>query len=236
MGVPVSSDQVLWHEGGIGADVRGVSVIEVFADVSCPFAHVGIRRWFERREASGAHHVRLRVRAWPLEIVNGSGLDGPHVAPKVDALRAQAAPDLFVGFDPSSFPGSTLPALRLTHAAYEIGTEVGEAVARELRDALWEQGMDVGDPSVLAAVADWFGVDGFDAADAADPGDAPEMDPVLADLEDGRRRGVVGSPHFFGPDWSMFCPTLAIAHDENGLRVERALAAFEELATASFGP
>ncbi|MFZ4518319.1 MAG: disulfide bond formation protein DsbA, partial [Microthrixaceae bacterium] len=69
--------------------------IEVFADVSCPFAHVGLRRVVQERDRRGRTDVVLRVRAWPLEVVNGEALDGPHVAEKVDALRAQVAPDLF---------------------------------------------------------------------------------------------------------------------------------------------
>ena len=34
-------------------------VVEVFADVLCPFAHVGIRRFVERRHAAGRDDVRL---------------------------------------------------------------------------------------------------------------------------------------------------------------------------------
>src|SRR6478735_6336015 len=40
--------------------------IEVFADVRCPFAHVGLRRLVERRRALGRDDVRLVVRAWPM--------------------------------------------------------------------------------------------------------------------------------------------------------------------------
>jgi hypothetical protein len=49
-----------------------VRVVEVFADVSCPFAHVGLRRLVEQRDKLARDDIVLRVRAWPLELVNGS--------------------------------------------------------------------------------------------------------------------------------------------------------------------
>ena len=50
-------------------------VIEVFADVACPFTHIGLRRLVEQRAALGRDDVTLLVRAWPLELVNGKPLD-----------------------------------------------------------------------------------------------------------------------------------------------------------------
>jgi len=46
------------------------TVIEVFADVACPFTHVGLKSFVARRAGLGRDDVILRVRAWPLEIVN----------------------------------------------------------------------------------------------------------------------------------------------------------------------
>jgi hypothetical protein len=42
---------------------------------------------------------------------------------------------------------------------------------------------------------------------------------VEADLAEGRRRGVVGSPHFFGPRGDFFCPSLDIHHDDAGYHI-----------------
>src|SRR3954464_13451066 len=47
--------------------------IEVFADVACPFTHVGLCRLVARRRESNSDAV-LWVRAWPLELVNGEPL------------------------------------------------------------------------------------------------------------------------------------------------------------------
>lgn len=181
-------------------------VIEVFADIGCPFTHVGLRRFVERRDELGRSDVRLRVRSWPLEVVNGQPLDPDFIAEEVEDLRAQVVPDLFVGFSAAAFPSTSIPALGLTSAAYDAGTSVGEAVALELRDLLFEQGRDVADPSVLAEVAGRHGVDV--------PDDAVER--VRADHEEGVSRGVIGSPHFFTPGHGFFCPSLEIARDDDG--------------------
>ena len=86
------------------------TVIEVFADVGCPFTHVGLRRMVDRRDELGRTDVVLRVRAWPLEHVNHTPLDPAFIAEEVAAIRVQVAPDLFTGFVPGAFPATSLPA------------------------------------------------------------------------------------------------------------------------------
>ena len=54
---------------------------------------------------------------------------------------------------PSVSPASSVPALALTHAAYEKAATVGESVAMELRDCLFERGLDISKPDVLWGIA-----------------------------------------------------------------------------------
>ena len=96
----------------------------------------------------------------------------------------------------------------LAARAYEQGAAVGEAVSLELRDLLFEQGVDVAQPDVLAEVAERHGV--LPAAGATD------RQLVLDDLDEGRERGVIGSPHFFTPAGAFFCPSLDISRDAQG--------------------
>jgi hypothetical protein len=63
------------------------------------------------------------------------------------------------------------------------------------------RGEDIGDPAVLDHLR-------FDLA--LGPPHPSARRHVLADWAEGRRRGVVGSPHFFVGDDSFFCPTLQI--------------------------
>jgi predicted DsbA family dithiol-disulfide isomerase len=181
--------------------------IEVFAELACPFTHFALRRIVERRAQQDRTVPLLRIRPWPLELVNGRALDPRHVAEEVRAMRAQVSPDLFAGFDDRAFPSTSMAGFRVAEAAYAVDVGLGERVSLALRDALFEQGRDIGDAAVLADVASAHGV--------ALPGPALD-DAVHRSYAEGRRRGVVGSPHFFVGGTSGFCPLLDISRDDEG--------------------
>ncbi len=200
--------------------------VEVFADVICPFTHVGLRRLTARRGELRLEAPVLVVRAWPLEIVNGAPISPDFVLEEVEALRATVAPDLFAHFDRDKFPRSSLPSLALAARAEAQG--VGERCSLALRDALFEHGRDLNDPRELDRIASEAGVRGKVG---------PEDDAsVLADLEDGRARGVIGSPHFFVGGVSFFCPSLKIERVDGHLHLDVDLEGFEALAGECFGP
>jgi predicted DsbA family dithiol-disulfide isomerase len=198
-------------------------MIEVYADVCCPFTHVGLRRLVERREQLG-RRGEVRVRAWPLELVNGEPVAAATVAEEVEALRAQVAPDLFTGFDADRFPSTTLPALALAAAGYRRAPEVGERVSLALRDALFEEGRDVADAGVLGDIGRAHGVAAEPVDDAA----------VLAEWKEGRRRGVLGSPHLFTAGHDAFCPTLDIRRVDGELQIEADPSALERFVDLAF--
>ena len=50
------------------------TTVEVFAEITCPFAYVGLKHVVEH-VAELDVPVDIIVRAWPLEWVNGAGLD-----------------------------------------------------------------------------------------------------------------------------------------------------------------
>jgi predicted DsbA family dithiol-disulfide isomerase len=203
-------------------------VVEVFADVWCPFTHVGLRRILARRRALGRDDIAFRIRAWPLELQNGEPLDADFVGEEIEALRAQVAGDLFAGFDRDAFPGSTLPALELAAAAYEHSVQQGEAVSLALRDALFEEGRNIASDDVLTRIAG--------AAHVTRGDDEHRRTAVLDDWAEGKRQGVIGSPHFFVGDDSFFCPSLAITRDDNGhLRVAFDAESFEAFLGRVFG-
>ena len=187
-----------------------MSTVEVFADVLCPFTHVGLHTLIDRRAGRGLDAPRLRIRAWPLELINGKPLDPDHIAAEIVALRGSVRPDLFSGFSVSAFPQTSMTAFALTAAADRTEDPVLiENVGMALRNSVFEQGLDIGRPEVVSAVADRFGLTPLDA-------DATEA-AVRADWDEGKRRGVVGSPHFFTPGGgNWFCPGLAISRDDAG--------------------
>ncbi len=187
--------------------------IEVFADIWCPFAHVGLRAVEEQRALAGRSDVAIWVRAWPLELVNGAPLDPTVTWEHAEALRDQIAPKLFRHLDVGRFPTSTLEALALANRAYRTDLEVGERVSFALRNALFEEGRDISDPVVLQCLAHDLGVAVPDGSDRA---------AVHIDWDEGKQRGVLGSPHFFCADTDVFCPSLNITKDPiGGLSVVR---------------
>ena len=193
----------------------GMDAVEVYAEVCCPFAHVGLHRVRDRRVERGG--PPLRIHAWPLELVNGGPMDPDAIAHKVEVIRAAVAPDLFAGFDPAAWPATSLPAMELTSAAYALDDATGEAVALAVRDAMWEHGRDVSDPTVLGEIAAAHGL-------ALPP--AGQRTAIEAEWRDGVARGVVGSPHFFTHDHGFFCPALDITSDAEGLHITADAARF----------
>jgi predicted DsbA family dithiol-disulfide isomerase len=201
-------------------------LIEVYADIWCPFAHVGLRSAVARRDALGRPDVVLSVRAWPLELVDGAALDPRATAEHVEDLRAQVAPDLFAHFDPGRFPRSSLAALALAAAAYRRDELTGEAVSLALRDALFEEGRDISDPEVLSALARAHGV--------GDVGDR-DLESVYSQWHEGESRGVRGSPHFFCGKADALCPSLEISEDGEGhLALRKNMEEFEEFLAGCF--
>lgn len=187
-----------------------MKTLEVFAEILCPFTHAGLHTLIDRRGECGRTEPRLRIRAWPLELINGKPLDPHHIDAEVSALRTSVRPDLFASFSIDTFPNSSMAAYALTAAADLTGDAVVvEEVGMSLRNAVFEEGLDIGRPEVVAPIAAGFGLEPLD-------GDVTAA-AVRADWDEGRARGVVGSPHFFtseGGNW--FCPALAISRDDVG--------------------
>ena len=202
-----------------------MTVIEIYADVCCPFAHAGLRAVLRRRTELGRDHdVAVRMRAWPLELVNGTPLDPGLTAQHAEELRSQVAPNLFTHLDTAHFPKTSLPALALAEAAYRRSQATGEAVSLAVRNALFEEGRDISQPDVLAAVARANGIEPAGPADDAE---------VLAEWHTGERRGVKGSPHLFCGAIDAFCPSLDISKDGSGqLHVRRDTEALDAFLSA----
>jgi predicted DsbA family dithiol-disulfide isomerase len=184
--------------------------VEVFADITCPFTHVGLKRVLAHI-AEIDHPIDIIVRAWPLEWVNDTGLDVVAVKVKAKALSTQLGVDDFSGLRTDRWPATTIPALNLAAAGYADSPSTGLAISVALREALFENGHDVSDPAVLGAIAATHGV----AANGTER-DSVASSAVRADYEDGLAKGVSGSPHFWVGRDDFFCPALDLGHDADG--------------------
>lgn len=205
--------------------------VEIYADLGCPFAYVGLRRLIRERQERGVD-LTLRLRAWPLELVNGTPLDPAMLGAEIEAIRGGLEPGMFAGFDPGRFPTSTVPAMGLVAVAGSRSDELGESVGMQLRTLLWEEGADIGDPEVLAPVAAEAGLtSGGDLAVVLAEGRRR----VEAEWSEGVDRGVIGSPHFFVAQDDFFCPAVSVSHDDDGYHVTATPERFEAFVAAVFG-
>lgn len=212
----------------LSGSVEPGTVIEVFADIWCPFTHVGLHMIKDLQLRSGRTDIGIHVRAWPLELVNQRPMDPLSTRANATELRAQVAPELFGAYlapdtpaegAPAWFPSSTLEALALVARAYRHGLSRGEAVSFAVRRELFEEGHDISSPEVLTEIATDHGIDLPDDQDRAT---------VRADWAEGTSREVIGSPHFFKGSDSKFCVALRISKDPvTGLSVQRNAAALE---------
>ena len=199
--------------------------IEIYADIWCPFAHVGIGEAFAERQRAGRSSVAIVVRSWPLELVNGVPMDPQKVAQNAAALREQVAPDLFKRVDPSNFPTTTIPALALAAAGYRRDNPTGEAISLALRHAIFEEGRNVADVAVLDEIARRHDLEVANSV----------VTDVIADWQVGQGLGVQGSPHFFSGGRNVFCPVLDISRNTHGeLQLKRVNDTLEEFLTESF--
>jgi len=190
------------------------TTVEVFAEITCPFAYVGLQHVIEH-VAELDEPVGVIVHAWPLEWVNGTGLAYGGVETKAQALREQLDLDVFNGLHATAWPSTTIPALALASAAYDIDVPTGLAVSTDLRTAVFELGVDIGDPDVLVEIARAHGV-AFDPTD-----DAGHERAVRSEYDDGQRRGVKGSPHYFVAVDDFFCPALDLGRDADDHLIAR---------------
>jgi hypothetical protein len=71
--------------------------LEVYADIGCPFAHVGLRAAIHERSRLGRDDVKLVIPAWPLELVNGAPLHTASMASMGAACFASAGTGLRKG-------------------------------------------------------------------------------------------------------------------------------------------
>ncbi len=185
-------------------------VITIYADILCPFTHVGLRTLVDQRKSIRALSPLLDLRAWPLELINGQPLDAHHIAAEISGLRKSVSPELFGGFKIETFAKTSMHAFRLSAAAAATSDlELSETIGLALRDAVFEHGLDIGDPAVIEAIAQPFGLPLLSELETHNA--------VSADWEAGKRRGVIGSPHLFvRNDAGSFCPALDIRRDTAG--------------------
>lgn len=189
--------------------------IDVFADVVCPWCHLGERRLtaaLERIDATEAVQVRWRAfqldpsapeEPGPLRPVLQRRY-GPGALDAMTERLRDAGPEVGIEFRFDRVRRvNSLAALRLVAWADETeGPDAGRRLLDRLFRAYFTEGGDISDPSSLTRWAADAGLDAALAAEAlAARSGAARVD---ADLADAAERAVTGVPTFVIDDgWAI---------------------------------
>jgi predicted DsbA family dithiol-disulfide isomerase len=173
-------------------------VLTVFSDLHCPWAYVLSIRLRRARTAVGEPPVAWRC--WPLELVNERGTPWETLSQEIPVLT-QLEPDHFAPPRRQTWPSTLLPAMEALKVAGELGgTEAADRFDEAARRAFFLDRRDLSIRPTLAEIAAEAGLDRARFLDAFDGGGLRRS--VVADWQEGQRRGVEGSPHVFLPDGS----------------------------------
>ncbi|MGI8759702.1 MAG: DsbA family oxidoreductase [Jatrophihabitantaceae bacterium] len=180
-----------------------MQTVTIWSDIHCPWAFVAVHRLRAARDRY-RREVVIDQRAWPLELINGTG--SPYkIVVQETAVLANHEPEIFSAYRNDSWPSSFLAAFELVAAARRAqGERAAEDVDYALRLAFFRDSVDVsiragleqalelaagaGDVDRAAVLAEW------------DTG-AARTD-VLGDYERSKSQPIQGSPQVFWPDGS----------------------------------
>ena len=176
--------------------------IVVWGDIACPWATLAVHRLHEARRRAGREaEVRLDLRSFPLELVNGRPTPKPVLEaeiPVVGALAPDLGLQLWTG-EPWTWPGSVLLALEAVQAAKTQSLVASEQLDLGLRRAMFAESRHVG---ILATILDVAkrcpALDSYALEDALRDGRARAT--VMEQWRVAEGDEVKGSPHVFLAD------------------------------------
>jgi predicted DsbA family dithiol-disulfide isomerase len=175
--------------------------VQVWSDLLCPFAYVGLLRFYRARARLGLDDaVRVEHHSFPLELFNGPhprrGTDSEAVG--VGSIEPEAEFRLWTAPD-DQYPHTVLLAAEAVIAARAQGAAASEALDLALRRAFWTHSRSISHRAVILDVAEETGtVDVKDLAAALDEG--RHRADLMTDFAVAQTDAVAGSPTFRLPD------------------------------------
>jgi predicted DsbA family dithiol-disulfide isomerase len=168
--------------------------IEVWSDLLCPFAYVGLLRLRRARERLGLEDVRVEHHTFPLEL-----FDGPHPRRGTDTeavglgqIEPEAGFRVWAAAD-DLYPHTVLLAAEAVHAASAQSPTAGEELDLALRRAFWTDSRSISHRQVILDVA--AGVTQVDVGGlAAALDDGRHRKQVMADFAVAATDAIPGSP------------------------------------------
>ncbi|MEL7536162.1 MAG: DsbA family oxidoreductase [Pseudomonadota bacterium] len=199
----ISGDKILSLVGDRAVPDQGLTV-DIIADVICPWSRIGVQRLLTAIESV---HGPAELRWFPFQLNPDMAPDGmalehyltsrfgdpKAVEPALLELTKLAAREgATMRFDRITRVPNTFDAHCLLHQAADAGVQTELALA--FFNAYYEQGDDLGDPTVLRRIADLNGLDKA-TIDAAFE-DERLRTVVRANEAMARNAGVAGVPNF----------------------------------------
>ncbi|MGN9847004.1 DsbA family oxidoreductase [Nonomuraea sp. H19] len=171
--------------------------VQVWSDLLCPFAYVGLLRLRRARERLRLD-LQIEHRTFPLELFNG-----PHPRRGTDTEAVglgQIEPDaqfrIWTAAD-DLYPHTVLLAAEAVHAANAQGLKAGEALDLALRRAFWTHSQSISHRQVILDVASELPdgiIDVTRLAAALDSG--RHRADVMGDFAVSQTDAISGSPTF----------------------------------------
>lgn len=177
--------------------------VQVWSDLLCPFAYVGLLRLRRARSRLGLDgEVRLEHRTFPLELFNGPhprrGTDTEAVA--LGQIEPEANFRVWTAAD-DVYPHTVLLAAEAVHAASAQSLAAGEELDMALRRAFWSRSRSISHRQVILDVAAELPAGVLDVPElAAALDDGRHRATVMADFAVARTDAIAGSPTFRLPD------------------------------------
>jgi predicted DsbA family dithiol-disulfide isomerase len=163
-----------------------------WAEYYCPWCYItSVRLHTVAPEYAG--RVRLRIRAFPLEVVGGEAAPRDILEQEwwLAAVQEPSAP--FVPYTAPTWPTTTLPAFEAVRCAGQQSEEAAQAYDLRVRRAFFGESRDISQREVLLEIARDIGLDLPSFTRAFDSGSVRES--IVQEGHEGKQRyGVRGTP------------------------------------------
>jgi predicted DsbA family dithiol-disulfide isomerase len=181
-----------------------------WAEYYCPWCYVAAVR-LHKILPEYAGRIRLRTRAFPLEVFGGGPPDRRELESEIWLAALQEADATFAPFKGGDWPTTTLPAFEAAWCANQQGEAIGHDFDLRIRRAFFAEGRNIGRRDVMRELAAEAGLDLEQFNDMFDRGDARQA--VLAEGRLGKEQyRVRGTPTLMSADgWKLRHP-LAYPH------------------------
>jgi predicted DsbA family dithiol-disulfide isomerase len=124
----------------------------------CPWTYIAVVR-LRRVMPSLADRLTLRLRAYPLELIDGFAAPRDVLAQEWWLAAIQEPHAAFAAHSGADWPTTTMPAFEAAWCAARQGDEVGADFDLRVRRAFFAEGRDIGSREVMREIAGEAGLD-----------------------------------------------------------------------------